>query len=205
MGHGGAYVHRVHPDVEARRRAIKDAAWTWLRQVHGDTVVTVAAPGGEAGSTADASASATAGCVLAVLAADCAPVALVSPEGVVAAVHAGWRGLLRGMVQRAVDAARGLGATDLRAVLGPCIHAECYEFGADDLEAVAAGLGDGVRARTANGRPALDVPAAVAAALEQAGVTQFDDVGVCTACSEDYFSWRARGEPARQAMVVWRD
>ncbi|MBV8986556.1 MAG: polyphenol oxidase family protein [Acidimicrobiia bacterium] len=205
MGHGGAYVTEVAPDVEARRRAVKDAQWTWLRQVHGDTVVTVTAPADGAGSKADASVTDRADCVLAVLTADCAPVALVGTGGVVGAVHAGWRGLSAGVIERAVDAARALGATDLRAVLGPCIRPECYEFGAADLDAVAAALGDGVRAVTAAGRPALDVPSAVAAALERAGVTQLEDLGACTACSDDYFSWRARGELARQAMVVWRD
>jgi YfiH family protein len=205
MGHGGVYVTEVAPDVEARRRVVKDAPWTWLRQVHGDTVVTVTEPGGGAGTKADALVTPDAGCVLAVLTADCAPVALISAEGVVAAVHAGWRGLHAGVLQRAVEEARSLGASELRAVLGPCIHAECYEFGGTDLDAVAARLGNGVRAHTANGRPALDVPAAVGAALDEAGVTDLDDVGVCTACSGEYFSWRARGELARQAMVLWRE
>jgi len=205
MGHAGAYVSEVAPDVAARRRAVKDGPWSWLRQVHGDTVLTVDGPGAGAGSKADATVTAEPGCVLAVLTADCAPVALVSPEGVAAAVHAGWRGLHTGVLQRAVDAARALGATDLRAVLGPCIHAECYEFGAADLDLVATRLGDGVRARAATGGPALDVPAAVAAALKESGVGELDDVGVCTACNDDYFSWRARKELARQAMVVWRD
>ena len=205
MGHGGAYVTEVAAEVEARRRAVKDAPWTWLRQVHADTVVTVAEPGAGAGTTADASVSARPGCVLAVLAADCAPVALVSPEGVVAAVHAGWRGVHAGVLQRAVEAARRLGATQLQAVLGPCIRAECYQFGAEDLAAVAANLGDAVRGRTTGGHPALDLPAAVVAALGQAGVAQFEDVGVCTACSDGYFSWRGGQELARQAMVVWRD
>jgi YfiH family protein len=204
MGHGGAYVHEVAPDVEARRRAIVDAPWTWLRQVHGDTVVTVTTPGEGAGSKADASVSAATGCVLAVLAADCAPVALVSPEGVIAAVHAGWRGLTGGVLERAVDAVRGLGATDVRAVLGPCIHAECYEFRAADLAAVAAELGEGVRGRTADGKPALDVPAGVKASLRRAGVTDVTDVDACTACSDDYFSWRARKDLGRQALVIWR-
>jgi len=205
MGHGGAYVHEVAPDVDARRRAVNGAAWTWLRQVHGDTVVTVTGPRANAGAKADASVAAQGGCVLAVLTADCAPVALVSPEGVVGAVHAGWRGLVAGVIERAVTAMRELGATDVRAVLGPCIHAECYEFGERDLDAVASRLGDEVRALTAAGRPALDVPKAVVAALERAGVAEVDDVDVCTACSGDYFSWRARRELARQAMVVWRD
>ena len=205
MGHAGSYVHAVAAEVETRRRAVVDAPWTWLRQVHGDTVVSVAAPGGEAGTKADASVTAASDCVLAVLAADCAPVALVSNGGVVAAAHAGWRGLVAGVLERAVDAVRNLGGSgDLKAVLGPCIHAECYQFGAADLAVVAAELGDGVRATAADGHPALDVPAAVRASLRRAGVTAVDDVGVCTACSDDYFSWRARGELARQAMVVWR-
>ena len=205
MGHGGAYVTEVAPEVQARRRAVVDAPWTWLRQVHGATVVTVDAPGAGAGSKADASVSSQRGPLLAVLTADCAPIALVSPEGVIGAVHAGWRGLVAGVIERAAETARGLGATELRAVLGPCIHPECYEFGAADLDAVTARLGDGVRAATTDGRPALDVPHAVASALKEAGVAQFDDVDVCTACSDDYFSWRARGELARQALVVWRD
>ena len=205
MGHGGAYVSVVAPDVDARRRAVKGAPWTWLRQVHGDTVVTVAAPGTNAGSKADASVTAQGDCVLAVLTADCAPVALVSREGIVGAVHAGWRGIVAGVVERTVAAAQALGATDLRAVLGPCIHPECYEFGENDLDRVASRLGERVRATTSEGRPALDVPQAVSGALAQAGVTDLDDVDVCTACSGDYFSWRARREVARQAMVVWRD
>src|SRR5439155_19705609 len=117
MGHGGAYVTEVAPDVRARRRAVLDAPWTWLRQVHGDTVVTVSLPGGGAGTKADAAVTAEAGCVLAVLAADCAPVALLSPQGVVGVVHAGWRGLFGGVVEPAVGTARGLGATEIRAVL----------------------------------------------------------------------------------------
>ena len=193
------------PDVEARRRAVKDAPWTWLRQVHGDAVVTVTTPGGGAGSQADASVTREANAVLAVLTADCAPVALVSPEGVVAAVHAGWRGLAAGVLERTVEAARRAGATELRAVLGPCIHPECYEFGASDLDVVAARLGNGVRAVTAAGEPALDVPVAVSAALKDAGVTELVDVDVCTACNDDYFSWRAGKDLARQAMVLWRD
>ena len=193
------------PDVEARRRAVKDAPWTWLRQVHGDAVVTVTTPGGGAGSQADASVTREANAVLAVLTADCAPVALVSPEGVVGAVHAGWRGLAAGVLERTVEAARRAGATELRAVLGPCIHPECYEFGASDLDVVAARLGNGVRAVTAAGEPALDVPVAVAAALKDAGVTELVDVDVCTACNDDYFSWRAGKDLARQAMVLWRD
>ena len=80
--------------------------------------------------------------------------------------HAGWRGLMAGVIPRTVDRMRALGAGEITAALGPCIHAECYEFSPDDLDTVAARLGDGVRSLTRGGAPALDVPAAVRAALD---------------------------------------
>ena len=204
MGHGGQYVVDVDAEVEARRRAVVDRPWTWLRQVHGADVVEVRVPGDGAGTRADAAVTAEAGCVLAVLVADCAPVALASREGVVGVAHAGWMGLLAGVLERTVERMRALGATDVRAVLGPCIRPGCYEFGAEHLDRLAARLGDGVRGATDTGAPALDVPAAVHAALATVGVDMVDDVGRCTACDAGYYSWRARRDTQRQAVVVWR-
>ena len=191
-------------EVEGRRRALVDRPWTWLRQVHGAEVVVVGSPGDQAGAEADAAVTSHPGAALAVLTADCAPVAMASPEGVVAAAHAGWRGLAAGVLERAADAMRRLGATEIQAALGPCIHAECYEFSAPDLDRVVAVLGDGARGTTARGAPALDLPAAVRAALVRAGVALVHDEHLCTACAADRcFSHRARGEVERQATVVW--
>jgi YfiH family protein len=205
MGHGGDHVVEVRSDVAARRRAVVDLPWTWLRQVHGDRVVTVTRPGGGAGERADAAVTAEPGCALAVLTADCAPVALFSDEGVVGVAHAGWRGVAAGVIERTVEAMHARGATRISAGLGPCVRPGCYAFGAADLDAVAARLGDSVRAHTLDGSPALDLPAAVRTALRRCGVDAVDDAGVCTACSPDHFSHRARGERERQAVVVWRD
>jgi len=72
------------------------------------------------------------------------------------------------------------------------------------LERVAARVGPDVRGHTSDGRPALDIPRAVAATLERLGVALVADAGICTACSPDHWSWRARGERSRQATVVWR-
>ena len=204
MGHGGGWVEQVRPDVESRRRAVVDLPWTWLRQVHGADVVHVARPGDSAGTRADASVTDQAGCALAVLTADCAPVALASVEGVIGVAHAGWRGAAAGVIETTVTEMRRLGATAIEAVIGPCIRPECYEFAPVDLDAVAARLGDAVRATTAAGTPALDLPAAVRVALDRADVDRVTDVDVCTACSPDHFSWRARKEQQRQAAVVWR-
>ena len=204
LGHGGAYVHEVRPDVEARRRDVVDLPWTWLRQVHGDEVVRVDAPAAGAGTRADAAVTDRAGCALAVLTADCAPVALASREGVIGVVHAGWRGVLAGVVQRAVKELRTVGASHVQAVVGPCIHRECYPFGAEELERVVDRYGPQVAGRTLSGEPAMDLPATVRAALGEQGVDDVEDVGVCTACSPDHYSWRARREQQRQAAVIWR-
>jgi polyphenol oxidase len=205
LGHAGAWVevHEVDRGVAERRLALVDRPWSWLRQVHGDHVVIVEEPGGGAGEAGDALVTAHPGAVLAVLTADCAPLALASAEGVIAAVHAGWRGLVAGVVDRAVEAMVKLGATDVMAALGPCIHAPCYEFSTADLDVVAAELGDVVRGTTSEGRPALDVPAAVRAALSRNGVELVHDEAVCTACSAEHWSHRARGDVQRQAVVTW--
>ncbi|MFN2606486.1 MAG: polyphenol oxidase family protein [Acidimicrobiales bacterium] len=205
MGHGGRYMPDVDPPVAARRRAVVDLPWTWLRQVHGPVVVTVDAPAAAVGVTGDALVTATPGCALAVLTADCAPVVLASPEGVVGVAHAGWRGLAAGVLERTVGALRGLGAGRLQAVVGPCIGTGCYEFGEAELVALAARVGPGVRGATADGRPALDLVAGVRASLGRAGVVDVDDQhAACTACGPGWYSWRARGQTERQAAVVWR-
>jgi copper oxidase (laccase) domain-containing protein len=108
-----------------------------------------------------------------------------------------------GVVERAVDAMRTLGASDVVAAVGPCIHPGCYEFSDPDLARVAARLGDGVRGRTVSGRPALDLPAAVSTALVTAGVREETGIDACTGCGGGYFSHRARADRGRQAMLVW--
>jgi polyphenol oxidase len=191
-----------------------DAVW-WLEQVHGAVVLDVppgpvaARPGAgpvlrRGAEPGDALVTDRPGVALCVLTADCGSLALASPEGVCAAVHAGWRGLVAGVVERTVARMRDHGATDVVAALGPCIHAGCYEFSPDDLDEAAAVYGDTVRGTTSAGRPALDVPAGIAAALVRAGATGADGVDACTACGDGYFSHRARADTGRQALVVWR-
>ena len=153
------------------------------------------APGEHAGAEADAAITRVPGAKLAVRTADCVPVVLVA-EGGVGIIHAGWRGLAAGIVQRTVDE---LGSVQ-RAVVGPHIRAGCYEFGEDDLREVTSALGDEVRATTTWGAPALDLTRAVRAALR---TIPLEDAGACTACSDVYYSWRARRESARFATIAW--
>lgn len=182
------------------RRAVADRPWTWLRQVHGCTVIRVDRAGSGAGSEADASVTAISGAVLSVQTADCAPVVLAN-DGAVGVVHAGWRGVVAGVVPAAVRAMRELAEGEIRAMIGPLIRPRSYEFGETELAAVAAVAGDGVRSRTATGRPALDLAAAVVSSLDRAGVGSIHDLGLDTA-SPDFYSHRCRSEAARMAATV---
>lgn len=200
-GHGDLAAAGPADGLETRRGAIHPAPWTWLHQVHGADVVAVSRPGEHAGVEADAAVTVTPGVVLAVQAADCAPVLLLA-DGAVGVVHAGWRGLMAGVIEATLGALADLGAPAHGAVLGPCIRSRCYEFGPADLAAVAQKYGPEVQATTAWGTPALDLAASVKAACRAAGLG-LADVGTCTACSPNHWSHRARGDVGRQALVAW--
>jgi copper oxidase (laccase) domain-containing protein len=188
-------------DLAARRRAIHPAPWTWLRQQHGASVVVVTRPGEHAGAEADAVVTTAVDAPIAVVTADCAPVVL-DGDGAVAVVHAGWKGLVAGVLEATVQVMTDLGHPPVAAHLGPCIRARCYEFGGADLADVASRYGPSVVGTTSWGTPALDVAAAVRAACGWTDLP-LTDVGTCTACSSVHWSHRARAEGGRQAAVAW--
>lgn len=203
-GWGQGDMAGLGPAIDARRRSVVDLPWTILKQVHGARVVVVEAPGGANGEAADAAVTASAGTAIAVLTADCAPVAMASPEGILGIAHAGWRGLRAGVVEATVQTMRRLGATRIEAVLGPCIHSCCYTFGEEDLLRVEERYGPPVRAVDRQGSAALDLPAGVRAALHAAGATLVGGTSTCTSCTDGHWSWRAEQTERRQATVAWR-
>jgi YfiH family protein len=198
----------------AQRLGLPPGGWAWLHQVHGATVVAGEDHTSGEPPKADAAVTARSGVPLVVQSADCAPIALATDDAV-AVVHAGWPGLVEGVISRAVvrlrEISRGgvrggaTGGSDVRAALGPCVHACCYEFGRDDLDRVIAALDESVEARTSDGLLALDIPAAVRVALDRVGVTEVHDVDVCTFTSPDHFSYRRDGTTGRQALVAVLD
>lgn len=189
-------------DVDRRRRAVIDRPWRWVHQVHGNSVVWASS---DQARSADADALITddPAVAIAVFTADCAPVALASPEGVIAAVHAGWRGVRAGVLEAAAAALRASGASSILGALGPCIRPCCYEFSEADLAGLVHRYGEGIRGATRDGRLALDLPAAVTEALAAAEVDLVYNAGACTSCTPGYFSHRARSDSKRQAGVVW--
>lgn len=196
-------------ELAARRREVASGPWTWLRQVHGARVVRVRAQGEGAGTGADAIVTATPGAILAVQTADCAPVVLAG-DGVLGLVHAGWRGLVEGVIPATLEVMRREASGNVHALLGPCIGPGGYEFGELELARVEAVAGPGVRATTDQGRPALDLPAAVRAVCAAAGVASFEVVDDASGgdrpadtAGEAWFSHRTRGDVGRQVTVAW--
>jgi hypothetical protein len=187
--------------LEHRRQAFEPGPWTQLDEVHGARVLQVHRPGEFDMAEGDAAVTACEGAVLAVWVGDCAPVVLLGDNGAVGVAHAGWRGALDGVLQAAVGAMRDIGSAGVDAVLGPCIHPCCYEFGQTDLQTVVDRHGLSVAAFTTWGTPSLSMPAVVESALAEVGVG-VSLMSSCTRCSPDtYFSHR-RGDKGRQVMTV---
>lgn len=206
-----------HPDaVRANREALAGALGfdvaraACLAQVHGADVVALGAAGGEGsycGSLEgvgefDAAITREPGVALLAMGADCPVIALWSGAGdVVAAVHAGWRGIMAGVIPSAVGA-MGCAPGALRAVVGPHVGPCCYPV--DDVlrDAMATAHGaDVVRGQ------AVDLGLACRRALEAAGIPAggIAAVGACTSCdAERFFSYRRDGAATgRQAAVIW--
>lgn len=190
------------------RNRLASGAWTWLTQMHGANVVLVDSHGAGCGTRADASVTNCVGAVLSVQTADCAPVVFVG-KGLVAVAHAGWRGIVGGVVLETFAMLRSLGGDEVDVLLGPCIAPANYQFGITDLDRVASVVGDCVRATTQDGLPALDIPAAVSAQCEQAGAASFSVIGPRGASApfdtadQRWYSARSRAETQRQATVAW--
>lgn len=138
----------------------------------------------------------TAGGAAAVTIADCVPVFVAHPTGVVAIVHAGWRGVAGGILPEAFRAfaERGLAVDELVVHLGPSICGRCYEVG----ESVYEQLTGWSTKRPRN----VDLRALLAEQAKQFGVTRWTASGECTRCDNDVlFSHRA-GDAGRQVAVI---
>ncbi len=198
------------PDDLARLETELGLTLARMHQVHGDAihVVTEVPAAGPLGidewPRADAQVTTLDGVGLMVRVADCVPVLLADRSaGVIAAVHAGRKGMALDLVTRTVDRMRELGAESVTGWIGPHVCGACYEVPAEMRDEIGA-LVPEARSNTAWGTPSLDLGAGVAAQLVRAGVTVVD-VGGCTLEDETFHSHRRDGaEAGRFAGLVWR-
>lgn len=176
------------------------------RQVHGAEVLRVSAEDDLHRGEGDALVTCEAGLALSVVTADCVPV-LVEAAGCIAAIHAGWRGLVAGVIPRAAGDLRLTGAGEPAtwiAWIGPTIGVCCYEVDEDVAARVAAASSSGVVARTGT-RPHLDLVAAARHQLATEGVAEVRTMTACTRCETDLlWSYRREGRRAgRNHAFIW--
>ena len=176
----------------------------WLNQVHGTEVVSVAALDGSV--TGDASVTSCAGAVLAILTADCLPVLLCNDDGSeVAAAHAGWAGLSKGMLEATVRAMASP-PSSLMAWLGPAAGPQAYEIGDEVRDAFLSRDPAAVSAFVATrpGHWLVDLFALARQRLAAVGVHRVHGGGICTISDPArFYSYRRDGRTGRMASVIW--
>ena len=206
----GMHVHDDH-EVVLENRAILTAILPeepfWLEQVHGVKVLDLDHPDFEP-EQADASFSRNAGKVCCVMTADCLPVLLTNKQGtVVAAVHAGWRGLLEGVIENTVGAmAESPG--DLLAWLGPAIGPTAFEVGSEvrDLFMAEDVNADAAFEKSRLGKYHANIYQLARLRLARLGVTDVYGGDLCTFHDEDrFFSFRREKMTGRMATLIWME
>jgi YfiH family protein len=188
----------------ARLAAFLPGEPLWLKQVHGVAVADALADG--PGAEADAAIARQGGRVCVVMTADCLPLLLCDRAGtVVAAVHAGWRGLAAGVVEAAV-AAMGRPGSELLAWLGPAIGPEAFEVGEEVRAAFLArdpGAAEAFVAR-GGGKWLADIWLLARQRLTSLGIDSVWGGGQCTVSDrERFFSYRRDGVTGRMGAFVW--
>lgn len=191
----------------ARLRRILPAEPCWLNQVHGTAVVDVAATVGA--PDADGAVCRAGGAVCAVMTADCLPLLQCDRAGtVVGAAHAGWRGLLGGVIEATVAAMR-VAPSEILVWLGPAIGPQAFEVGDEVREAFVVADRRAEAAFLPAGPPGkwlADLYLLARQRLSALGVAGIYGGSQCTFSEPDrFFSYRRDGVTGRMASLVWLD
>ncbi|WP_447832398.1 peptidoglycan editing factor PgeF [Aeromonas salmonicida] len=211
----GAHVGDEVARVEANRARLQQAAQipgplNWLNQVHGTAVHQVSNQY-DVVPDADAACAHEAGLACIVMTADCLPVLFCDRAGtVVAAAHAGWRGLLgneQGGVLEASIQAMGCNPADILAWLGPAIGSGAFEVGGEVRDAFMAQQAEAEAAfvpSSNEGKWLADIYLLARLRLARAGVGAVYGGEFCTlGDGERFYSYRRDGQTGRMASLVW--
>ena len=191
---------------------IHDGRIVTMRQVHGDNIVEVKDKKLKEAGEADGMLTTEGEIFLGVLTADCVPILMIAPRlKLVAAIHAGWRGTLVGIAEKAVRLLANqhhVVADEIEVALGPSIGPCCYEVKNDVAGPLFKRWGDIANAsiQTRNGKIYLDLRHLNHGVLAQAGISEAKifQIGPCTSCSpDDFFSYRrGKCETGRQISFI---
>jgi YfiH family protein len=203
--HVGDQPGAVAANRQQLQQLLGNARPQWLSQVHGVRVVEAKADGRV--READASWSDTPGVICTVLTADCLPVLFADPEGRrVAAAHAGWRGLLNGVLEATLACFEQ--PERVQVWLGPAIGPLAFEVGpevrAAFCEQMPAAETAFVPSPLHTGRWLADLYQLAWQRLTRAGVSAITGGEYCTFTQQDlFFSYRRDGVTGRMASLIW--
>jgi polyphenol oxidase len=176
----------------------------WLNQTHSNRVVKAIAT--DIPQQADASYTDQSGVVCAVMTADCLPLLVCSTDGSeIAAIHAGWRGLLDGVIDSTIAAMQN---KDLLVWLGPAIGSERFEVGDEVYAAFIAKSAEYAAAfkQKNQGKWLADIYHLARINLAFLGITKVFGGGFCTVTDEKrFYSYRRDQVTGRMATLIWRD
>lgn len=184
----------------------------WLKQVHGTTPISVDGYGRTAPCDGDAAYSRCAGNVCVVLVADCLPILLCDHAGtVVGLIHAGWRGMAEGVIERTVSEIGRTGGINTRVMawLGPAIGPRHFEVGEEVRQAFIERDKESALAffphhAPNDGKWFADLFLLARQRLMKTGVTEIYGGGECTFSDPArFFSYRRDGNTGRMAGLIW--
>ena len=178
----------------------------YLNQVHGTHVADAAEHTAGSPPDADAAVCRSSRAACAVMTADCLPVLFCDRAGsVVAAAHAGWRGLAAGVLENTI-AAMNVPPVEIMAYLGPAIGPDAFEVGQDVYDAFCARNREAEQAFVPieGGRYLADIYTLARQTLRREGVNMIYGGGRCTVLERDtFFSYRRDGQTGRMASIIW--
>lgn len=177
----------------ATAAGVKEGQLRSVKQVHGARVVEAVTATSD--TEADALWTDVPGTAVGVRTADCLPILIEDPRGRVAAVHAGWRGVISEIVSRTLEhlTERGGKLDEYKVAIGPCIQRCCFEVDGDLPERFEAAFGSEVLVRPeGKSKLHLDLPLAVKTTLARLGLPAAHVAALphCTMCDERFFSHR---------------
>ena len=199
VGDEQAYVDQ---NLDVVARAAGAHAWAVVDAEHGAEVAVVTEPGVVAG--VDGLVTAVPGLAIMALSADCVDIGLAS-GACVGVAHAGWTGVVVGIVPAVVSALReASGEVEVVAMIGPSVCGQCYPVPDERVNRVRreCDVAEQMVVTAANGQQGLDVAAGVIAQLTSLGVSVIWRDERCTVESHDLFSYRRDGRTGRQGVAV---
>lgn len=216
----GVHVGDALEDVQANRELLRQAIGVqpvFMQQVHGvDMTELQSSDVGRTDITADAAVTQAVGVACTVMVADCLPALICSPDGsVVAAAHAGWRGLAQGVLERTLARCAALAQLPVQEMhiwLGPCIGPTAFEVGSEVLDAYLAVDAQAIMhfAQQETGKYLANLPALARQRLARLGVQSVHgndgSAAWCTVSQvAQFYSHRRDGSSGRFAALIWRE